>query len=133
MSSDDGIRRVAVFGGTGFLGRRITARLAEAWMVTRVAVRNLGVAGTAEGLTAVYADVRDETSVALALEGCDAAVNAVGLLVRREIGGMKKSVPRLVSFEDASKFVAASPRRIAASYRVDRVAERSLSPGVIKT
>ena len=30
-----------------------------------------------------YADVRDETSVGRALEGCDAAVNAVGLYVER--------------------------------------------------
>ena len=83
MPSDDSIGRVAVFGGTGFLGRCIAARLAGAGMVTRVAARNLGVAATAEGLTAVYADVRDETSVALALEGCDAAVNAVGCYVEK--------------------------------------------------
>ena len=80
MSSDDSIGRVAVFGGTGFLGRRIAARLAEAGIVTRVAARNPGAARTAEG---VYTDVRDETSVALALEGCDAAVNAVGHYVEK--------------------------------------------------
>jgi NADH dehydrogenase len=83
MSSDDSIGRVAVFGGTGFLGRRISARLADAGIVTRVAVRNLGAAATAEGVSAVYADVRDETSLALALEGCDAAVNAVGHYVEK--------------------------------------------------
>jgi uncharacterized protein YbjT (DUF2867 family) len=83
MSSGDSIARVAVFGGTGFLGRRIAVQLAGAGMVTRVAARNLGVAPTAERVTAVYADVRDETSVALALEDCDAAVNAVGHYVER--------------------------------------------------
>jgi uncharacterized protein YbjT (DUF2867 family) len=83
MSSGDSIARVAVFGGTGFLGRRIATRLAGAGMVTRVAARHLGVAATAEGITAVYADVRDETSVALALEDCDAAVNAVGHYVEK--------------------------------------------------
>jgi NADH dehydrogenase len=83
MSSGDSIARVAVFGGTGFLGRRIAARLTAAGMVTRVAARHLGVVATAEAITAVYADVRDETSVALALEDCDAAVNAVGHYVEK--------------------------------------------------
>jgi NADH dehydrogenase len=83
MSSDDSIGRVAVFGGTGFLGRHIAARLARAGMMTRVAARNLAVAATAERPNAVYADVRDETSVALALDGCDAAVNAVGHYVEK--------------------------------------------------
>lgn len=79
------VTRVAVFGGTGFLGRRIVARLADAGLGVRVAARHpegaaqaADVAGAGEP---VYADVRDETSVALALDGCDGAVNAVGLYV----------------------------------------------------
>jgi len=83
MSSDDRIGRVAIFGGTGFLGRHIAVRLAQTGIVTRVAVRNPSAVGTAQGLSAVYADVRDETSVALALEGCEAAVNAVGHYVEK--------------------------------------------------
>jgi NADH dehydrogenase len=78
MVSGDRIGRVAIFGGTGFLGRRIAARLAEAGIEARVAVRSPGAAVRGERQTAVYADVRDETSVGMALEGCDAAVNAVG-------------------------------------------------------
>ncbi len=83
MPPDDSIGRVAVFGGTGFLGRRIVARLAEAGIDTCVAVRNPDAARTGNCISAAYADVRDETSVALALEGCDAAVNAVGHYVEK--------------------------------------------------
>ena len=77
----------AVFGGSGFLGREIVGRLADAGIATRVAVRQpdkvtgLAVSDQGEQIFPVYADVRDETSVALALEGCRAVVNAVGLYV----------------------------------------------------
>ena len=83
------MRSVAVFGGTGFLGRAVVDQLVAAGMMVRVAVRhpepiNLSD-GTAraEHLSSVYADVADEKSVGRALEGCDAAVNVVGLYVER--------------------------------------------------
>ena len=83
------MRSVAVFGGTGFLGRAVVNQLVAAGMKIRVAVRhpepiNLSD-GTAraEHLSSVGADVADEKSVGLALEGCDAAVNVVGLYVER--------------------------------------------------
>src|SRR5690606_7683605 len=34
-------------------------------------------------MSAIYADIRDARSVEIALEGCDAAVNAVGLYVEK--------------------------------------------------
>ena len=80
---------VAVFGGTGFLGRAIVSRMAATGANVRVAVRNPrslklpDVAARAGRIVSTYADVRDETSVGRALEGCDAAVNAVGLYVER--------------------------------------------------
>lgn len=89
MSRQSNIRSVAVFGGTGFLGRAIVNRLAEEGLSVRVAVRTLADARSPEPsetkrkVEAVYADVRDETSVALAVAGCDAVVNAVGLYVER--------------------------------------------------
>jgi uncharacterized protein YbjT (DUF2867 family) len=80
---------VAVFGGTGFLGRAVVNQLVAAGMKVRMAVRhpepiNLSD-GTArpEHLSSVYADVADEKSVGRALEGCDAAVSVVGLYVER--------------------------------------------------
>jgi uncharacterized protein YbjT (DUF2867 family) len=76
---------VTVFGGTGFLGRRIVERLGAAGARVRVAVRH-----TTEGLPpqegdveVVYADVCDGTTVAQAVKDSDAVVNAVGLYVER--------------------------------------------------
>ncbi|MDJ0947012.1 MAG: complex I NDUFA9 subunit family protein [Kiloniellales bacterium] len=80
---------VTVFGGSGFLGREIVARLQAEGITVRVAVRRpdrvvvdrQGDRGG--GLRQVYADLRDETSVAQAVEGSQAVVNAVGLYVEK--------------------------------------------------
>ncbi len=87
MAAERPIGRAAVFGGSGFLGREIVAHLAANGIPARVAVRHPDSADLPEGagaagaLQAVYADVRDETSVTLAVLGCDVVVNAVGLYV----------------------------------------------------
>jgi len=77
---------VTIFGGSGFVGRYITRRMAkEGWRV-RVAVRRpnealfvrpYGVVGQVEP---VFANVRDDDSVRAAIHGADAVVNCVGLL-----------------------------------------------------
>ncbi|MCH8503888.1 MAG: complex I NDUFA9 subunit family protein [Ectothiorhodospiraceae bacterium] len=79
---------VVVFGGTGFLGREIARQLIAAGHAVRVASRQPPVAReqAAAGISHVQADVRDEASVAEALRGVDAAVNAVSLYV--ESGGL---------------------------------------------
>ena len=83
------MKAIAVFGGSGFLGRVIVDQLVSAGMTVRVAVRHPNTTKlsdeTVRGghVVSVYADVADETSVGRALEGCDAAVNAVGLYVER--------------------------------------------------
>jgi NADH dehydrogenase len=80
---------VTVLGGSGFLGREIVKRLAREEMAVRVAVRHPESVSAAAGgedvenVSAVYADVRDETSIAMAIEGAEAVVNAVGLYVER--------------------------------------------------
>jgi NADH dehydrogenase len=82
-------RRVAVFGGSGFLGRRIVEHLAADGAEVRVAVRHperavfLTRIGRPGQVTSVRADVWDEASVAPALAGADAAVNTVGHYVER--------------------------------------------------
>jgi uncharacterized protein YbjT (DUF2867 family) len=80
---------VTVFGGTGFLGRRIVRRLAAEGATLRIAVRSpsraqsvLGAADL-ERVTVVRADVRDHASVAAAVAGVDAVVNAVSAYVER--------------------------------------------------
>jgi NADH dehydrogenase len=82
-------RRVTVFGGSGFLGRRIALRLAGDGAEVRVAVRHperaarLGRLGTPGQITAAWADVWDEPTVAPALAGAAAVVNTVGHYVER--------------------------------------------------
>lgn len=83
MPSQPRINRVAVFGGTGFLGRRIVMRLHEAGIIARIAVRRPAAAQNGPGIEAVGCDVRDETAVRAALEDCDVAVNAVGHYVEQ--------------------------------------------------
>ena len=84
---DTDITRVVLFGGSGFLGAEIAQRLCAAGLDIRVATRHPDQSAfpeppaTAGNIQSVYADVRDETSVALAMEECDAVVNAVGLYV----------------------------------------------------
>lgn len=87
MVVDSHISCVTVFGGSGFLGSEIVKQFTAQGITTRVAVRHPdnanieGQSGQAGEILPVYADVRDETSVALAIDGCDAVINAVGLYV----------------------------------------------------
>ncbi len=89
MAADSQPSSVIVFGGSGFLGSEIVKRLMGEGVTVRVAVRHSDKAamdrrfGPGAKLEPVYADVRDETSVALAMEGSDAVVNAVGLYVEK--------------------------------------------------
>ena len=81
-------RRVTVFGGTGFLGRRIVRRLYDAGLVARVACRHPDAvpslfSGDVSGLEAVHADVNDDGSVTRALADAWAGVNTVSLYVER--------------------------------------------------
>lgn len=77
---------VTVFGGTGFLGRRVVQSLAMAGKHIRIAARNPSTSGfsAAPGqLEAVAADIRDDQAVASAVDGATAVVNAVSLYVEK--------------------------------------------------
>ena len=77
-------RRVTVFGGTGFLGRRIVRHLYDADFAVRIAFRHPPASGAnAPGIEAVRADVDDDASVETAVNGAWAVVNAVSLYVER--------------------------------------------------
>jgi NADH dehydrogenase len=82
-------RLITVFGGSGFLGRRIVERLAADGALVQVAVRHperaafLTRFGRPGQITAVQADVWDEATVAPALAKADAVVNTVGHYVER--------------------------------------------------
>jgi NADH dehydrogenase len=79
---------VTVFGGSGFLGRRLVERLAAEGMDVRVAVRHVervrSLADAGPGRIAVVrADVRDASSVAAAVAGAHGAVNAVSAYLEK--------------------------------------------------
>src|SRR5580693_6813369 len=71
---------VTVFGGTGFVGRRIVRHLSESGATVRVASRHPGQDG-GDHVTQIAADAHDERSVEDAVAGADGVVNAVSLYV----------------------------------------------------
>jgi NADH dehydrogenase len=79
---------ITVFGGTGFLGRRIVERLAGDGVKVRVVARNPDRASAIElppgaKVERLRADLRDPESIAAAVAGARGVVNAVGLYVER--------------------------------------------------
>ena len=79
-------RAVAVFGGTGFLGRRVVLHLRKGGFSVRIASRHpdrgKGLFALEDPqLQSVEADIHDEQSVAHALAGTYGVVNAVSLYI----------------------------------------------------
>jgi NADH dehydrogenase len=81
------VTTVCVFGGTGFLGRRLVRRLAGEGASVRVAVRSperaRSVLPDPDRVEVLRADVREPASVAAAVAGADAVVNAVSAYVEK--------------------------------------------------
>ena len=81
--------QATVFGGSGFLGRYMVQRLAEAGTRVLVGVRRpelagfLRTMGDVGQIVPVAANIRDEASIAAALRGSDVVVNLVGVLYER--------------------------------------------------
>lgn len=77
---------ITVFGGSGFAGRYVVRMLAKRGYRVRVATRrphlagDLKVMGVVGQVQLVQANLRNEASVARAVEGADAVVNLVGVL-----------------------------------------------------
>lgn len=77
---------ITVFGGSGFLGRSLVKRLAEAGFSVRVAVRDteaalfVKVLGDTGQVVPWPADITRPEQVAAAVEGADMVVNLVGIL-----------------------------------------------------
>ena len=79
-------RTVTVFGGTGFLGRRVVNRLLGRDFTARIAARHGKPGDTIvndpdDRLEATRADINDEKSIARAVADAFAVVNAVSLYV----------------------------------------------------
>ena len=71
---------VTVFGGTGFLGRRVVQKLCECGATVRIASRRPGRAER-DNVKQFTTDPRDERSVEAAVAGADGVVNAISLYV----------------------------------------------------
>ena len=106
---------ITVFGGTGFLGRRIVQRLLDHGFQVRSASRHPERLGSSsrsdERPETAIADIHDETAVAAALFGACGAVNAVSLYVERGS----------VTFDAVHVEAAARVARLACASGVERL------------
>jgi NADH dehydrogenase len=131
---------VTIFGGSGFVGRYVSQRMARAGWRVRVAVRRpnealfvrtYGVVGQVEP---IQANIRDDASTRRALAGATAAVNCVGILgevgkqhfdaVQSEGAGR---IARLAAAEGAQRLVHVSA--IGADAASDSAYARSKAEG----
>ncbi|KNX42941.1 hypothetical protein ROTO_03460 [Roseovarius tolerans] len=80
---------VTIYGGSGFVGRYIARRMAQAGWRVRVAVRRPNEAmhvkpyGNVGQVEPVFCNIRDDDSVRAVMHGADAVVNCVGTFDRK--------------------------------------------------
>jgi farnesol dehydrogenase len=129
--------KVLVTGGTGFLGRRLVARLLRAHELKLLVRGGSPPAGLPTGAATVTGDVTDRASLAAAMAGCDAVVHAAALVKivapraefdRVNVGGLdnvlaaaeQAGVARLLY---VSSFIALGPSERGPDGRLDESAE----------
>jgi uncharacterized protein YbjT (DUF2867 family) len=78
--TDRGMSCATVFGGTGFVGRRIVRNLRQAGTRVRIVSRHRRP-GEQDGVEQIVADAQDQRSVERAVAGSDGVVNAISLYV----------------------------------------------------
>ena len=112
---------ITVFGGTGFVGTQVVRALARRGARVRVAVRNPGrgyrlrMLGDVGQIQIVQANIRNDASIARALEGAEAAVNLVGILY-----GAAAQTFRAVQVDGAAAIA-----RAARAAKLDRLVQMS--------
>jgi uncharacterized protein YbjT (DUF2867 family) len=116
LASSTAPQPVTVFGGTGFLGRRIVLQLRDAGFAVRIASRHpdRGRSLFTHGdpaIASIRADVNEDSGVALALAGSSAVVNAVSLYVEHGKD----------TFQSVHVEAAARVARVAAAAGVERL------------
>lgn len=83
------IRQVTIFGGSGFVGRAMVRALAQKGMLVRVACRRIELAervktaGDVGQVTVMRTNLRMPESVAIAVAGSQAVINASGIAFQR--------------------------------------------------
>jgi uncharacterized protein YbjT (DUF2867 family) len=78
--TDQRMSRATVFGGTGFVGRRVVRHLRESGIRVRIVSRHRRP-GEDAGIEQIAADAHDQRSVEEAVAGADCVVNAISLYV----------------------------------------------------
>ena len=112
---------VTVFGGSGFLGRHLVQVLARRGYRVRVAVRRPNMAlylrplGDVGQVTPFPANIRDERSIAAAVDGAAAVINLVGIM---QEGGTQR-------FETLQATAPGAIGRLSAAEGVARVVQMS--------
>ncbi len=116
MRASDGAV-ATVFGGSGFIGRYVVARLAQAGFIVRVAVRDPEAAlflkpmGGVGQVVPVSCDVTRPAAIATAVAGAAVAVNLVGILFEARgntFAGVQAEAPGRI----AAAAAAAGVRRL---------------------
>jgi NADH dehydrogenase len=123
MENDDMATRsvAAVIGGSGFLGRYVVKRLADAGHIVRVAVRDPEAAiflkpmGRVGQIVPLFCTIAQDGSVARAVEGADLVINLVGILAERRAGDFTR-----IQAEGAGRVA-----RLAAAAGVARMVQMS--------
>jgi NADH dehydrogenase len=83
-------KRIAIFGGSGFLGRVLVQKLAQKGAVIKIGVRApdealfLRPMGHVGQIIPTYSDITNPASVAALCEGADYVVNLVGILYQKK-------------------------------------------------
>jgi NADH dehydrogenase len=107
------IGRVAIFGGTGFIGHHLVPRLLQGGATVRVVARHPdrphGATVSGAGLETIQADVLDDIAVRDATTGADAVINLVGIVT--ETPGQTY---RALHVESARRIALAAKRQGAA-------------------
>lgn len=114
-------RLVTIYGGSGFVGRYIARRMAKAGWRVRVAVRRPNEAlhvkpyGAVGQVEPVFCNIRDDASVRAVMQGAEAVVNCVGILVesgRNRFGAVQTEgagrIARIAAEEGVARMVHVS-------------------------
>ncbi len=110
--------RICIAGGTGFVGRHLSARLAAAGHTLLLPTRHPDSARALNVLPTVRllaADVHDRDTLDRLFAGCDAVVNLVGILNERRRGDFHRAHVELSSRIAAAAEAAGVPRLLQMS------------------
>jgi uncharacterized protein YbjT (DUF2867 family) len=80
--ADQKMSYATVFGGTGFVGRRVVRHLRASGTEVRAVSRHRGLSND-DGVEQIARDAHDQRSVLAAVAGADGVVNAISLYVER--------------------------------------------------